>query len=75
MARPIEPGDWRILHGDFRDDGANLTIIATRLSAPPRVSRISRAVRGMRALLRSPYKESGISRRLSLSARANMSKA
>lgn len=85
MARPIEPGDWRILHGAWSDGGADLTIIATRLSPPVRprlhdAKRLARALQGVRALLRSslrisPDKTSGIRRLSPAGGKPNMSKA
>ncbi|HEY2854188.1 MAG TPA: hypothetical protein VGJ18_15145 [Gemmatimonadaceae bacterium] len=46
MPRAIAAGEWRILHGEWRDAGASLTIIATRESPRrfwrPDVTKLSR---------------------------------
>jgi hypothetical protein len=46
MPRTIKAGEWRILHGEWRDAGASLTIIATRESprrfGRPDVTKLSR---------------------------------
>ena len=55
MPRTITAGEWRILHGEWRDAGASLTIIATRESPRhfwrPDVTKLSRILCGLGALL------------------------
>jgi copper chaperone NosL len=55
MATTIEPGEWRIVHGEWRDEGAGLTIIATRPRARrhwrPDVTKLSRILATVAALL------------------------
>jgi hypothetical protein len=50
-----EVGDWRILHGEWRDGGASLTIVATRQPARrgwrPNVTKLSRLLCDAGALL------------------------
>lgn len=80
MAREIDPGDWRILHGKWSGGGESLTIVATRLTPfPPRVSRLSRSLRRMRAMLRRPRiitdETSGVPLHRPRSTRRNISQA
>lgn len=55
MASTIATGEWRILHGEWRDGGVELTIVATRQKPRhywrPDVTKLSRALCGIGALL------------------------
>ena len=55
MASTIATGEWRILHGEWRNGGVDLTIVATRQKPRhfwrPDVTKLSRALCGIGALL------------------------
>lgn len=55
MPNTIATGEWRMLHGEWRNGGADLTIVATRLTPRhhwrPDVTKLSRALCGIGALL------------------------
>ena len=55
MASTIATGEWRILHGEWRNGGVDRTIVATRqkprLFWRPDVTKLSRALCGVGALL------------------------